>query len=101
VILRYEQGSYRPALELMRTRQVDQKDLATKREQIRADARDLRRGSWPDADIPPQLWGTMLDLIYAGHSNSAWQFLNEAWPQKVDGKEAFKHDFNEQLKKSP
>ena len=51
--------------------------------------------------MPAELWGTMLDLIYTGHRIIAWQFLEEAWPQTVAGKAAFKQEFIEQLKESP
>jgi hypothetical protein len=99
VILRYKDRAYRIAPDLMRTPQA--KDLAAKLEKIREEAKSSRDSSWPEADISPELWGTMLDLIYTGHWSRAWQFLEEAWPQKVAGKEAFKRDFTEQLKKSP
>ena len=101
VILHYKDGAYRLAPRLMRTPQANPSDLAAKLEKIRAEAKSSRDGSWPEADVSPELWGTMLDLIYAGHWSRAWQFLEEAWPQKIAGKEAFKKEFTEQLKKSP
>ena len=101
VVLRYQGGAYKVAPDLMRTPAVDMKDLAAKAESIHADSKRLRAGSWPHADVPPQLWGTMLDLIYSGHRQAAWEFLETAWPKQVRGRDAFRHDFNEQLKTSP
>jgi hypothetical protein len=101
VILEYHGRGYRMASDLMSTPTVDMKDLAAKIQSIRYETKDAR-GSWPDTDIPPQLWGTMLDLIYTGHRMLAWQFLDMAWPQKVVGKnDAFMKDFIRQLRKSP
>jgi len=101
VILRYQDGGYRVAPALMRTATVDAKELAKEVALIRNEAKHLHAGSWPDADLPPQLWGTMLDLIYSGHRDTAWQFLDAAWPKQIGGKDAFRRDFDEQLKRSP
>jgi hypothetical protein len=101
VILGYHERTYRVAPDLMRTPTVDMKGLAAKIQKIRNETKDAH-GSWPDANIPPQLWGTMLDLIYNGHRILAWQFLAMAWPQKVRGRDsAFINDFMKQLRKSP
>ncbi len=101
VILRYKDGAYHIAPDLMRTSGVDMKDLTARAESIQADCKHLPPGSWPDADIPPRLWGTMLDLIYSGHQAEAWQFLDMAWPGQIRGKDAFRRDFMEQLRTSP
>ena len=101
VILEYTDGTYRISPSLMRTRQVDLKRLDAKVETIRREAERLRDGSWPEADVSSALWGTMLDLIYTGHERRAWQFLDEAWPYNIRGKQLFRKDFTEQLKKSP
>lgn len=101
MILEYKDHTYRVATDLMRTHAVDAKVLTAKAEKIRSEAKASPDGSWPEADVSPLLWGTMLDLIYAGHWDSAWRFMDEAWPQKVGGKETFRRDFTEQLKTSP
>lgn len=101
VILEYQHGAYQVAPDLMRTPTVDMKDLAAKAESIRTDSKRLPAGSWPDADLPPQLWGTMLDLIYSGHSKDAWQFLETVWPKQIRGRDTFRRDFNRQLEQSP
>jgi hypothetical protein len=89
------------ASDLMRTPTVDMTVLAAKIQKIREETKHAS-GSWPNANIPPQLWGTMLDLIYTGHRILAWQFLEMAWPQKVAGKDdAFMDDFMKQLRMSP
>lgn len=43
------------------------------------------------------LWSYMLELIYSGHFNNAIEFLNEAWPKEIEGKEKFFRDFMDNL----
>ncbi len=100
VILSYQRGAYRIAPDLMSTPAADMKDVAAKIQQVRDETKKLH-GSWPDANIPPLLWGTMLDLIYSGHRLLAWQVVDMAWPKQVKGKEAFVDDLIAQMKKSP
>jgi len=42
-------------------------------------------------------WGPMLDLIYTGHEDLAWQFLDLVWPPQKPGKAIFIRDFKKQL----
>jgi hypothetical protein len=101
VILLYKHGRYRVAPDLMCTQTADMKEVAARVRQVTDQAKDLHGGSWPDADIPPVLWATMLDLIYTCHRLTPWLFVDTAWPQKVHGKEDFVNDFTAQLKQSP
>jgi hypothetical protein len=101
VILEYRAGRYRIAPDLMRTPEVDMNALAATISRIRANCKDMKPGKWPNAQIPPELWGTMLDLIYGGHRLVAWIFLDEAWPKQIAGKEDFVLNFTNQMKTSP
>ncbi|MCU0447145.1 MAG: hypothetical protein MUE85_19795 [Microscillaceae bacterium] len=51
--------------------------------------------------IPPILWATMLDLIYADKARLAWDLVDKAWYEKLEGKSVFLSDFKQQLKQSP
>src|ERR1019366_8968093 len=64
-------------------------------------APSAKGSAWPDAEVSPQLWAMMLDLIYSGNAGDSWKFLDKAWPPKIGGKEAFARDFRAQLAKSP
>jgi len=56
----------------------------------------------PETDtLPAGLWGEMLELIYTGHEDRAWAFLEAAWPEEIDGKENFLRDFRDRLEQSP
>jgi hypothetical protein len=101
VILRYSDNAYRVSPEMMRAPMPQAGDLASRVAAVKNYAPSAKGGTWPDAKVSPQLWGTMLDLIYSGHAGDAWKFLDAAWPPKVQGKDVFARDFRAQLAKSP
>ncbi|HTV54555.1 MAG TPA: hypothetical protein VMI06_06540 [Terriglobia bacterium] len=49
----------------------------------------------------PTLWQPILDLIYSGHSDLAWKFLDEAWPPKVPEKDQWVDGLCTMLRRSP
>lgn len=51
--------------------------------------RELRPAKWQEYGVPPQLWGSMLNLIYTGHPGLAWKLLGESWPKGRPGREGF------------
>ncbi len=100
VILRYSDNAYRIASDLMRAPPTSPSDLATRASTVKNYPPSAKGGEWPRAQVSPDLWGTMLDLIYSGHAEEAWKFLDAAWPPKITGKEKFANDFRTQLSKS-
>jgi len=97
IILRYSDGRYRFAMDLMRKPAPSAEALERGAAVIRRDKKE-----WERFDRPPSyLWGTILDLIYEGNENSAWQFFDLAWPKDVGGKKKFAREFRAQLKRSP
>jgi hypothetical protein len=101
VMLRFSDNAYRISPELMRALTPPDTNLEASAAAVRNYAPSAKGGAWPHANVAPQLWGTMLDLIYAGHGDDAWKFLDQAWPPKVEGKDVFARDFRAQLAKSP
>lgn len=51
--------------------------------------------------VPPVLWGYMLDLIYTGNGNLAFDFFDKAWPDWKKAKKEFLDAFKKQLSRSP
>ena len=49
----------------------------------------------------PTIWNTVLKLIYSGHSDLAWKFLDESWPGTKEEKEEEMGNFCATLKTSP
>ena len=47
------------------------------------------------------LWQPILDMIYSGHSDLAWKFFAEAWPDNLQGKTHWLLEFCSVLKRSP
>jgi len=50
--------------------------------------------------VPPKVWDHMLNLIYTGHPDLAWQFLERCWPDGKGGMAAFVADFMAALSES-
>ncbi len=95
IILRYQHGSYRLATDLMRKPAPSADELDGQIKRIRSEE------SWKNDEPPVAMWELMLNLIYTGHAELAWQSLDRAWPPKVAGKGKFLRDFRHQLGKSP
>lgn len=45
----------------------------------------------------PVFWGLMLDLIYSGNEDLAWQYLDLIWSPQKQGKKLFIREFKSQL----
>lgn len=81
IILRYEDGVYRPAIDLLRRPAPEQAKLEKQ-------AQRIQQSFW-ESDGLPELLEIMLDLIYSGHADLAWKFLDAAWPPDFAGKDEF------------
>ncbi len=95
VILRFRDGKFRMALELMRKPSPKDEVLAQRAKDIAAKWGSLGPGP------PHEYWGELLDLIYSGNAGRAWKFAEQCWPRERDGKEEFVNDFRKQLRQSP
>ncbi|HTV83106.1 MAG TPA: hypothetical protein VME18_10680 [Acidobacteriaceae bacterium] len=90
-------GSYHLALEKMRKPAPTPAEWNKSLRHARA---AFSNGPWP-LFLGATLWTTEMRLIYSGHSDLAWKFLNEAWPAKIPGKQSWLGDFCSRLKTSP
>lgn len=95
LILRFRDGGFHPALDLMRKPVLPMIDLQSRAITLQKEWDENEPG------LPPSLWKEMLDLIYSGNAKQAWQFFDMAWPKDKKGKEQFRLDFKDQLAKSP
>jgi hypothetical protein len=93
VILKFRDGAFRPACDLMHDDPPGERTL-------RQRARELSRG-WVAGDPPPDLYGYAVDLVYAGNAGAAWRFLDLAWPARVPGRDDFVRGLRERLAGSP
>jgi hypothetical protein len=91
VYLRYKNGRYGFAPELMVKPAPVPSFLSDAIARIRSDE------SWKEGGPPVLLWETMLDLIYSGNANTAWNLFHEAWPPAIQGKDKFLKEFRKQL----
>jgi hypothetical protein len=99
VMLEFEDGKLKPNFLLMRKPPPSLAKLKSK-----ARAARLRINSNPytevGMDFEEAFWDQMLDLIYTGHEDLAWQYFDLVWPAGKPGKNKFLADFNEQLAES-
>jgi len=93
VILRFRNGGYQPACDLMAEDAPDTETLNRK-------ARELTDG-WHAGNPPAEFWGYAVDLIYGGQAELAWRWLDRSWPGDVGGKNDFLKELREQLRGSP
>src|SRR6266567_2643347 len=95
LILRFRDGKFRLALDLMRKPSPTDGELAQR-------AKDIAQ-KWDsfESGPPHEYWGELLELIYSGNAESAWRFADQCWPRDKDGKEEFMRDFRKQLRQSP
>lgn len=126
VILEFRNGKLRPNFELMKkaapTFVVLKKEAQVQIQQLRLEpyngekSENCRRPMFIDMNgttqysfepclykddaSAPVFWGRMLDLIYTGNEELAWQFLDLVWPRQKQGKELFIRDFKDRLLQS-
>ena len=95
VILRYANGSFHLAPDLMRKAPPSMGELKAKAAEIASSP------TWSTQDTPGAFWGYVIDLTYSGNSLSADQFIELAWPTQRTDKDQRMQEFLAQLKKSP
>jgi hypothetical protein len=94
VVLSYDHArrEYAADLPAMRKPAPSADELVQQAAKLRKIYEQLR----PD-ELNSDLWGAMLDLIYAGNAASARGLLDQAWPPGRPDKDAFLKDFTKQL----
>lgn len=95
VVLKLTDGAYELAPELM------SRPAPGAQERERQIVEVLTSNLWNGTSPPPSLWGTALDLMYAGNLEAGWDFIDLAWPEDLAGKDEFLREFRVQLLKSP
>ena len=102
VILRYWSGKYRPDLELMKKPAPTQQELEKMVGEIKPlfGSKEMRDDLNNKLQVPPLLWGRMLELIYTGNMSAAWRLCDLSWPANHPGKSIFLKEFTKQLQTS-
>lgn len=97
VILKFKNGTYQFASNLMQQPAPPPDEITARMQEVKVDPYWKVGVEYP----PDKLWAYMLDLIYTGHADLAWQFFDQAWPTEVPGKTKFLAEFMSQLASSP
>ncbi len=98
IILDFRDGEFRTNAKLMQKPAPPLAKLKQEAAAIRTKMPlDAYVGDTEGGNFDEAFWGRMLDLIYTGHEDLAWQYFDWAWNPKKKGKEIFKQDFEKQL----
>ena len=101
VILRYIDGRYIVAIDLMRKPVPSHDQLIARLHSFAGNNKPWSEQNWPTRFSA--LLHVTLDLIYTGHEATAWEFFQEQWPDG-DGpytKNAFAADLKQTIAQSP
>lgn len=120
VVLRFKNGKPQLATDLMKTPPPTASYMNKVIAETKQELQPPKEGDGHEADgkrsddiiLPTVMVSTMLDLIYSGNGKSAWQYLDQVWPQRnltwestmpkeTVNKEQFVAQFKKQLAKSP
>lgn len=100
VILSYKNGEFRPDAQLMKKPAPTAAVLKAKAAKAKKNISLKPYTGEENEDFIYAFWGEMIDLIYSGNENSAWQYLDLVWDARKQGKEKFKEDFMRKLNES-
>ncbi len=95
VILKYQGQQYEMASDLMRKTSLSFDQFIQLADEIKSSS------EWESKQPPVRLWAEMLDLIYTGRMDQAWDLVDASWPKAIDGKEQFVKDLQAKLRQSP
>ena len=106
IILRFNDGKYQIAPELMFTEPPTEEEFAEMVQEIKTTYATPQEGE--DKVTPPNEWGSepvlwksMMDLIYQGHVDLAIKLFNDCWQADWDGKDEAATKFWESVAGSP
>lgn len=98
IVLKHDGWTWKPCAALMRT-------VSTEVPPGDALADNWRRWDKFVARVEPTRvmapWRPLLELIYAGRAEQAWDLLDAAWPGSAEGKRDFRRKLIERLRRSP
>lgn len=95
VVLRYRDGSFHLASDLMRKSGPSLHELETRAAEIGANP------GWGSGNVPGEFWQYVIDLTYSGDIGAVNQFAEMAWPSKRTDRQHRMQEFFDKLSKSP
>lgn len=99
ITLEFRRGELHPAPEAMRKPAPPLAKLQKEARQARSQL-SLEPYKGEESGLEVAFWDRMLDLLYSGNEQLAWQYLDLVWPVKKPGKAIFRADFERQLSES-
>lgn len=103
IVLKYRDGRFRLAYELMKKPGLLPEEFAAIVSEVKSEkewADSVSSNCEMDCGVPVALWKNMLEFIYTGHPDLAWQLFDQSWPLARKDKSEFAKDFCGQLSNS-
>ena len=96
VILEFKDGVAKPNFALMKK---PAPSMAVLKRKAAAASKKISNDPYtePSMDFEDAFWSEMIDLIFTGHEDLAWQYFDLVWPKAKPGKAKFLADFKETL----
>ena len=76
-------------------------------EEVKGRCAKLKESKWDahcwhyeEVYLDSSVWSYMLDLMFSGHPDKAYDFLDKVWPEGEEGKSYFIYDFEKPLNKT-
>ena len=100
IILRYEQGKYILALELMRRPPKTKEEFAQVKRQVKEKLETDMKEQSGDFSLALVV-NPMFDMIYSGNAKQAWQLFDEVWTEQEPNRQETVKFIQEALTSSP
>jgi len=105
IVYEYCGSDYLLAPALMYQPLPEEEEMNQMIEEVKNYCAQAKKEKWRDAHcwhneevyLDSSLWRYMLDLMFSGHPDEAYDFLDKVWPEGEKGKSDFIYDFEKRL----
>jgi hypothetical protein len=108
IVYEYCDNEYLLAPALMYQPLPEEKVINQALEEVKKRCAKVKEAKWRDAHcwhneevyLDSSVWIYMLDLMFSGHPDEAYDFLDRVWPEGEKGKSSFIYDFEKRLNRT-
>ena len=105
IVYEYCDNEYLLAPTLMYQPLPEEEEINKTIEEVKRYCAIAKKEKWGDAHcwhneevyLDSSVWSYMLDLMFSGHPDEAYDFLDKVWPEGEEGKSNFIYDFGKRL----
>lgn len=107
IVYEYCDNEYLLAPALMYQPLPEEKVINQALEEVKRRCAKVKEAKWDDhcwhneeVYLDSSVWIYMLDLMFSGHPDEAYDFLDQVWPEGEKGKSSFIYDFEKRLNRT-